>query len=533
MKDLSVIIPARNEEFLGETARNILQNFRGNSELIVILDGYDTEIPELPNDPRLVVLKFNESIGQRAATNQAVRLSQAKYIAKTDAHCSFDEGFDVKLMDKMQDDYTMVPIMYNLHAFDWVCQDCGNRRYQGPEKPCEKCGGVERKEVVWFAKPNPESTSYRFDNTLHFQYFGQFKKRPEYEEQKAKDNLTDTMGLQGSFWLLTRDKYWELNICDEKHGSWGQQGVEVACKTWLSGGRVVCNHDTWYAHMFRTQQGFSFPYEQKGSQIQQAREYSKKLFVDGGFKGKHDLQWLLDKFYPVPGWALSKGILYYSAKGKDPELLEKVQKQLYEQKREYRIVSCTLGPMDFGDNISLDMEPGPEAYYTQILTGLKELDTDVVFLCEDDVLYHPSHFDFDPPKSDTFYYNTNVWRVRYEDGHAVRTDDCRQVSGLCGYRSLLLEHYRRRLDYVRQHGQSAKLGWEPGTHNRVPELSEKSERWESEWPNIDIRTGDAITKSKWKPEDYRNEKFAEGWQETDNIPGWGSFTHLWNRIPKQ
>jgi len=55
--------------------------------------------------------------------------------------------------------------------------------------------------------------------------------------------------------MLTREKYWELNICDESLGSWGSQGIEVACKTWLSGGKCLVNHSTWYAHMFRTQGG--------------------------------------------------------------------------------------------------------------------------------------------------------------------------------------------------------------------------------------------------------------------------------------
>ena len=72
-------------------------------------------------------------------------------------------------------------------------------------------------DVIWYAKPSPQSTSYRFDNTLHFQYFGEYK-------SKQKGDLVETMSLQGSCWMMTRDKYFELEPCDEKHGSWGQQG---------------------------------------------------------------------------------------------------------------------------------------------------------------------------------------------------------------------------------------------------------------------------------------------------------------------
>ena len=100
--------------------------------------------------------------------------------------------------------------------------------------------------------------------------------------------------------------------------------------------------------------------------------------------------------------------------------------------------------MTFGDNIVLPLERGYLTMFKQILAGLEELKTDVVFLCEHDVLYHPSHFLFTPPKKDVYYYNTNVWKVRYDDGHALHYD-CKQTSGLCAYRELLVQHYRERV----------------------------------------------------------------------------------------
>ena len=138
MTDLSILIPARNEMFLARTVEDILEHAEGDTEIIVILDGEPAD-PPLPEHERVREICLNKSIGQRAATNLAARLSSAKCVMKCDAHCSFDQGFDVKMMVDMQDDWTMVPKMYNLHAFDWVC-DCGYRHYQGPTKPCEKCG---------------------------------------------------------------------------------------------------------------------------------------------------------------------------------------------------------------------------------------------------------------------------------------------------------------------------------------------------------------------------------------------------------
>jgi glycosyltransferase involved in cell wall biosynthesis len=174
--DLSILIPARNEMFLARTIQDILDNMRGDTEIIAVLDGAWAE-PPIPDHERVNIVYHPVSIGQRAATNQAARLSSARYVMKCDAHCAFDEGFDVKLMADMQDDWTVVPRMYNLHAFDWVCQ-CGHRKYQGPTpEKCSKCGGPMEREMVWKAKPNPDTTAMRFDRELHFQYWRGYKRR--------------------------------------------------------------------------------------------------------------------------------------------------------------------------------------------------------------------------------------------------------------------------------------------------------------------------------------------------------------------
>jgi hypothetical protein len=105
--------------------------------------------------------------------------------------------------------------------------------------------------------------------------------------------------------MLTREKYWELNISDEAFGSWGSQGIEVACKFWLSGGRVIINHNTWYAHMFRTQGGdFGFPYEQKQSKVNAAKSKARDLFFNNKWdKQTRPLSWLVERFAPVKGWS--------------------------------------------------------------------------------------------------------------------------------------------------------------------------------------------------------------------------------------
>lgn len=309
MKDLSILIPARSEMFLLRTIEDILQHSEADTEIIAVLDGTWAD-PPIPQHPRVNVIYLPESVGQRKATNLACKLAQGKYVAKVDAHCSFDQGFDRKMIEffkEVGDDVTAVPVMRNLWAFDWKCYHCGWKKYQGPTpEKCGQCGKGDKlkRKMMWVGKTRPQSTSYCFDAEPHFQYFEDWKHRPQYIKDKAEKGYTETMSLQGSFFMATREKYWEWELCDEKLGNWGNQGLEVACATWLSGGRVLVNHKTWYAHMFRTQGGdFGFPWENKGNDTQKTKNNVKDKFWNSKHpKQIHSVKWLVEKFWPVKGW---------------------------------------------------------------------------------------------------------------------------------------------------------------------------------------------------------------------------------------
>ena len=521
-KDLSILIPSRNEEFHARTVQDILEHIEMDTEVLVGLDGceYDNN---LPSDPRITVLRYPESIGQRAITNQLCRLSSAKYILKCDAHCAFDQGFDRKMIEKMEDDVTMVPVMRNLHAFDWVCED-GHRRYQSPSGPCKTCGKPTTKDVVWIAKTNPQSVAYRFDETMHFQYWNDWGKTQSGE-------LTETLSLQGSCFLLTRDKYWELDICSEEFHSWGQQGVEVALKTWMSGGRVLVNHNTWYAHMFRTQGGdFSFPYPQPGSNVQKNRQLSRELFQHNKWKGvKIKFEDIIKKFNP-PSWNLdgpTKGVLYYSDNQINMKLARAVRKQI--KNSGLPITSVTLKPTDFGNNFVVNEKRSYLTMFKQILKGLEEMKENIVYFCEADVLYHPDHFQYVPKDKNTFYYNGNYWMLRLKDGFAVHYN-VSPLSGLVVYRESALKHFRERVKYIEELGDAYRpqhVGFEPFTQNRI--------KWKFwcpfkvfmvENPNIDIAHGGNATWKRWSPKNFRRKPTF--WEERKNydIPGWDNVKEL-------
>ena len=524
--DLSVLIPARNEMFLKNTIEDILEHIEADTEVIAVLDGVWAD-PQVQQHERVNLVYHPESIGQRAATNQAASISRAKFILKCDAHCAFDQGFDRKLMEEWEYDWTVVPRMYNLHVFNWRCEECGNETYQGakPEK-CEKCDNSEKFEmvVVWKPRRNRKSDFARFDNTMRFRYWGSYGHRPE-----AQGDIADLMCHVGACWGMHRERYWDLGGCDEGHGSWGQMGVEISCKSWLSGGRQVVNKRTWFSHMFRTQPGFGFPYKISGRQVNNARKYSRELWMGNKWdKAVYNLDWLVEKFRPVPTWHDSKAIVYYTDNRLDEEIMSTCQTQLRKAAGDIPIITVSLDPIDFGDeHIILNEKRGYLTMFKQILAGIEKAEADVVFFAEHDVLYHPSHFEFLPASDKEYYYNQNVWKVRVEDGHALHYL-CNQTSGLCAHRKLLLNHYKERVkrvegtDRSERKGYIRSMGFEPGTHNRKERVDDyKAKSWMSEWPIVDLRHENTLTRSRWRKEEFRNQRYTKGWTEAEEVPGWG------------
>lgn len=301
---VTVIIPARDEVYLQKTIESILSAAEGEIEIIAILDGYWPE-PIIPDNPRVTLVHHTQPIGQRPAINEAAHLAKGKYILKTDAHSMFDKGFDIKLAADCEYDWTVIPRMYNLHAFNWHCAN-GCILYQDRLRPdttegvCPKCGKQTTFKSKWVWKPRiHHRTDYMYiDKNLKVQYWQDYEKRPE-----NKGSICDVMTGQGACWFMHKDRFWELGGMDEAHGHWGQVGVEIACKAWLSGGRHVVNKKTWFSHLFRTTKVFTFPYELSGKQQGRAKKYSQDFWTNNKWPlQKRKLSWLIEKFAPVPTW---------------------------------------------------------------------------------------------------------------------------------------------------------------------------------------------------------------------------------------
>ncbi|CAN8142616.1 hypothetical protein THIOSC15_490001 [uncultured Thiomicrorhabdus sp.] len=109
-------------------------------------------------------------------------------------------------------------------------------------------------------------------------------------------------------------------------------------------------------------------------------------------------------------------IVYYTDNRLEEELNTAVQKQILKASNygiDVPIISVSQKGINtenntqdykFGHNITVGYKPRCYlSLYEQLLEGLKAADDDsIIYLCEHDVFYHPSHFNFIPPRQDKY-----------------------------------------------------------------------------------------------------------------------------------
>jgi glycosyltransferase involved in cell wall biosynthesis len=267
---LSVIIPARNEQFLGKTVEDILNKATGDIEIFTVLEGYWTP---LVDDKRVHIIHFGEPHGMRAAINAAVRICNGDYIMKTDAHCMFAQGFDEQLIKDSEDNWLSIPQKYSLDAENWT-------KFKEP--------------VQYYYLTSPEEVSI-YGKGLHGRIW-------DSKHQERKDyQIDDLMSFQGSCWFMPKKLYEDIDYMDETNTTPYQEAQELGNKVWLSGGRVIINKNTWYAHLHKGKKygrGYNLPNDSK----RKYEDESMDFWLNNKWsKQVRNFDWLIEKFNP-PGW---------------------------------------------------------------------------------------------------------------------------------------------------------------------------------------------------------------------------------------
>jgi hypothetical protein len=222
---------------------------------------------------------------------------------------------------------------------------------------------------------------------------------------------------------------------------------------------------------------------------------------------------------------MTTGVLYYTDNQCEERILLAARKQLARCIGDWPLVAVSQYPIEFGCNIVLPLSRSILSMFRQILAGLKALKTDEVFFAEHDVLYHPSHFAFIPPRNDVYYFNSNTWTVDASDGRAMYHDGIRRTSGLVAHREILLEHYTKKVERVEKEGWNRRLiGFEPGGKRAKRPPDYEQECFRSEHPIVDIKHGNNLTKPRFKLSQYsrRGRHQKDSFVIADEIPWWGT-----------
>jgi len=281
MTKVSVIIPSRNERFLAPTIADVLEKATGDIEIIAVLDGYWPD-PQLPDYDNLILIHRGAPRGMRPAINAAAAIAKGDYLMKCDAHCMFGEGFDEILKADCEDDWIVIPRRKRLDAENWCIQDVGKpdvdyNYLSFPDNPSD-FGGPGLNGRIWTAKA--------------------------LERTDPKYDIDEELSFQGSCWFAPRDYFYYLELMDDENwGPFWNEAQELGFKSWLSGGKVMRNKKTFYAHIHKGRK-YGRGYRMDSSWAKQGATYANRWLREDKMwhKQKYPLTWLIERFMPMPTW---------------------------------------------------------------------------------------------------------------------------------------------------------------------------------------------------------------------------------------
>lgn len=279
---LSVILPAYSEPFLNSTINSILENTSSATEIVPVLDGYVPKQPVI-EDPRVNPVHLKRNVGMRGAINKGIENAKGDYVMKMDAHCAVAEGFDEILLSDAEENWLVVPRRLSLREDIW---------------------GPDRSRLI---------RDYHYFNFPAKVYYGYYMGPTSYRGPagRGKIPLDETMTFQGSCWMANRDylmkEIYPLDDRKETYGSFYHEHGEIGLKYWLKGGKIMANKKTWYAHLSKRRHhykaGLFARRYKKNRESPYHHAYLIKHWLNDEEPGiKHPFSWLVEKFWPLPGW---------------------------------------------------------------------------------------------------------------------------------------------------------------------------------------------------------------------------------------
>jgi len=217
---VSIIIPSYKDPLLHKTIDSLLEQSRGEIEIIAVLDGYWPIVP-IKSDPRVKIVHLGQNRGMRRAINAGVAVAKGEFLMRCDEHQMFGDNYDVILAHDCQPNWIMTPRRYFLDVEKWQVMDIPPVDFM--KLKIQNCGNGIRKFSGVEAPGDPDQI------------------------------IQESMAMQGSCWFMPH-KWWDEVIGELQNEGYGphyQDSHEMVFKTWKAGGKLMVDKNTWHAHKHR------------------------------------------------------------------------------------------------------------------------------------------------------------------------------------------------------------------------------------------------------------------------------------------
>jgi hypothetical protein len=294
---LSIIIPSYKCKYVARTVEDIYAKAKGPIEVIVVLDGY-WPVPPIQSHKTLTIIHKGINSGMRNSINMGAVIAKGEYLLKCDDHVMFSYGFDEALTKDCAPNQLSVPSRFMLDVEAWQ-----------PRR--------EAIEYEYLAYPYRYLDRVRYGMGLHSKkWLGEKGCDPPnmgpqqfyFRENARKDiKIDEIMIIHGSCWMMPREHFFKIGGLEDAglFKSLYMEPQEICLKTLLTGGRCVVNKNAWYAHMHKTSTDGSAKreYELDLHVMRDTERFGTALWMNDKWAGAtKPMKWLIDKFWPIPGW---------------------------------------------------------------------------------------------------------------------------------------------------------------------------------------------------------------------------------------
>ena len=147
--------------------------------------------------------------------------------------------------------------------------------------------------IIFISCPFTDPRGLRFKAGGHW---------PERTKEKLDILIDETPSMHGSSWFISKAYYEALGGFPEQDPmGHAMEPIWLGLKAWLSGGKLMVNKKTWYAHLHQDSKDRGYPEDRKATE--KTYNWTAEYWLNNAYEKRiHDFDWFVKKFMPMPGW---------------------------------------------------------------------------------------------------------------------------------------------------------------------------------------------------------------------------------------